>query len=115
MRKTIGITALVVFFSSHLLAETGDTSVFRVRLLPENEVPAVLLAGASADATITVRVSRDGRGSIDAATVIFEVDYVMPVTTTFTGLHIHNAPDGWGSIFRVATIDSTDINRLALR
>ena len=82
MRKTIGITALVVFFSSHLLAETGDTSVFRVRLLPENEVPAVSLSGASADATITVRVSRDGRGSIDAATVIFEVDYVMPITTT---------------------------------
>ncbi len=79
-------------FCSHLLAEAADTTVFRLRLLPENEVPAVVLEGASADATITVRVSRDSRGTIEAATVIFDVDYLMPQSTTFRGLHIHNAP-----------------------
>ena len=92
MRRVIGFVALALLFGSHLTVEASDTNVFRVRLLPENAVPAVSFAGASADATITVRVSRDERGSIDAATVTFELDYVMPQSTTFTGLHIHNAP-----------------------
>ena len=95
MRSVIGFVVLAVLFGSPLTVEAIDnTNVFRVRLLPENEVPAVSLAGASADATITVRVTRDERGSIDEATVTFRLDYVMPQTTTFTGLHVHNAPIG---------------------
>jgi hypothetical protein len=95
MRRVIGFVVLAVLFGSPLTVEAIDnTNVFRVRLLPENEVPAVSLTGASADATITVRVTRDERGSIDEATVTFELDYAMPQTTTFTGLHIHNAPIG---------------------
>ncbi len=92
MRRVIGFVVLAVLFGFPLTVEASDTNVFRVRLLAENQVPAVSLAGASADATITVRVSRDERGSINAATVTFELDYVMPQSTTFSGLHIHNAP-----------------------
>ena len=94
MRKAVAIAAAVVCFSSHLLAQTADTTVFRLQLLPENEVPAVPLEGASANATITIRVNRDSQGSIDTATVIFDVSYLMPLSTTFRGLHIHNAPVG---------------------
>jgi hypothetical protein len=77
-----------------LMAGTDDTTVFRAQMLPANETPPVSLAGASASAVITVRVTRDARGIINAATVIFDVDYTMPQSATFVGLHIHNGAAG---------------------
>jgi len=75
-------------------ADSQDNAVFRTRMLPDNEVPPVPGAGNSANATITVRVTRDGRGNVDAATVTFDIDYTVAAATIFTGLHIHNAPSG---------------------
>ena len=63
-------------------------------MLPDNEVPPISAAGNSAAATITVRVARDDRGNINAATVTFDIDYTIASTLTFTGLHIHNGPAG---------------------
>jgi hypothetical protein len=76
------------------MAGTDGTTVFRALMLPANETPPVSLAGASASAVITVRVTRDTRGIINAATVIFDVDYTMPQSATFVGLHIHNGAAG---------------------
>jgi len=79
--------------------------VFRTRLLPDNEVPAIAAAGNSANATITVHVTRDDRGNVNAATVTFDIDYTISTALTFTGLHIHNAPVGQnGSIVLDTTI-----------
>lgn len=94
MRRVVGVLLLVFCTAPFVLADTEDTTVFRVRMLPENEVPAVPIIGASADAVITVRATRDIRGVVTAATVIFEIDYTVPSATTFTGLHIHNGPAG---------------------
>jgi hypothetical protein len=94
MKKYAGIVLLTLFIAPCLMADTEDTTVFRVRMLPDNEVPAITLPGASADGIFTVRVTRDVRGNINAATAIFDVTYTMPSSTTFTGLHIHNAPAG---------------------
>jgi hypothetical protein len=63
-------------------------------MLPDNEVPPIAAAGNSASSTITVRVARDDRGNVAAATVIFDIDYTVTQAVTFTGLHIHNAPAG---------------------
>ena len=94
MKKCAGLVLLILFVTPCLMGDTEDTTVFRVRMLPDNEVPAIVLPGASADGVFTVRVTRDIRGNINAATVIFDVTYTMPSSTTFTGLHIHNAPVG---------------------
>src|SRR5688500_18117856 len=94
MKKCIGIVLLTLFITPCLMGDTEDTTVFRVRMLPDNEVPAIVLPGASADGVFTVRVTRDMRLNIHAATVIFDVTYTMHSSTTFTGLHIHNAPAG---------------------
>jgi hypothetical protein len=93
MRRFLGVL-LVLSCVPFALADTEDTAVFRGRMLPDNEVPALNIPGASADYTFTVRVTRDSRGVITAATVIFQADYTMPATTTFTGFHIHNGPAG---------------------
>src|SRR5262249_37320554 len=50
--------------------------------------------GNSANATITVHVTRDDKGNVNAATVTFDLDYTISTALTFTGLHIHNAPAG---------------------
>jgi hypothetical protein len=63
-------------------------------MLPGNEVPPVSTSGVSGNAAITLRVTRDIRGNVNAATVLFEIDYTVATATTFTGLHIHQAPAG---------------------
>ena len=93
MRRLLGVL-LVLSCVPFARPDTEDTAVFRGRMLPDNEVPALNIPGASADYTFTVRVTRDSRGVITAATAIFQADYTMPATTTFTGFHIHNGPAG---------------------
>jgi hypothetical protein len=93
--KAFAVIASVLLFSAPcLFAGAHDTTVFHTRMLPENEVPALSLPGTSGTATITIRVVRDGRGAVSAATVVFDIDYTMPQPTTFVGLHIHNAVEG---------------------
>ena len=68
---------------SPLFADTQDTTVFRTRMLPQNEVPRVEGAGNSASVTVTIRVSRDGRGNISFASLTFDIDYTLTETRTF--------------------------------
>lgn len=92
MRRLCVLAFLWLFAAAYAYADTEDTVVFRTRMLPGNEVPPVAAAGNSASAAITVRVTRDDRGNVNAATVIFDVDYTITSALTFTGLHLHNAP-----------------------
>src|SRR5262249_26567761 len=77
--------------------------------LPDNEIPPISAAGNSANATITVHVTRDDRGNVNAATVTFDIDYTISSALTFTGLHIHNAPTGQnGSIVIDTGVSATN-------
>jgi hypothetical protein len=83
-----------------------------------------------------VRVNRDANNAITSGTVLFDVDYRVASTVTFTGLHIHsgaagvNGPvvigtdlngttqsittaAGRGTIFRYVNIESSNTNGIA--
>lgn len=92
MRRLCMVALLTMVGALRLFADTQDTAVFRTRMLPDNEVPPIAAAGNSAGATITVHVTRDARGNVNAATVTFDIDYTVTSAVTFSGLHIHNAP-----------------------
>ncbi len=94
MRRLCVIVLLSVLAAPLVFADTQDTAVFRTRMLPDNEIPPLSASGNSAAAAITVRVTRDDRGNINAASVTFDIDYAITAAQTFTGLHIHNAPAG---------------------
>ncbi len=94
MRGLARVVLLLFLPASNLFAGALDTTIFRTRMLPDNEVPAPSLPGTSATATITVRAVRDIRGVVSAATVVFDIDYTLSQQTTIVGLHIHNAPAG---------------------
>jgi hypothetical protein len=134
MRRLCVIALLSLLAAPPLFADTQDTAVFRTRMLSDNEIPPVFAPGNSASGTITVHVTRDGAGNVNAATVTFEIDYTVTSALTFTGLHIHNAPvgqngavvidsgisdtntvnvtTGSGRITRVVDYTSTDTNGL---
>src|SRR6476469_5281168 len=92
MRRLCTLVLLGLLGAAHAYADTQDNAVFRTKMLPDNEVPPIAAAGNSANATITVHVTRDDKGNVNAATVIFDIDYTLTSGVTFTGLHIHNAP-----------------------
>jgi hypothetical protein len=94
MRKGCAILLFLVLTAPAVWADTQDTAVFKAAMSPANEVPPVNAPGVSGFSTITVRVTRDAAGNVNAATVLFDIDYTVPAATTFTGLHIHNALPG---------------------
>src|SRR5262245_28053886 len=94
MRRLCILVLLGLLGVAHAYADTQDNAVFRQKMLPDNEIPPISAAGNSANSAITVRVTRDDRGNVNAATVIFDIDYTLTSAVTFTGLHIHNAAAG---------------------
>ena len=94
MKRLCIVVLLGMLGAAYVYADTQDTVVFRTRMLPDNEIPPIAAAGNSANAAITVHVTRDDRGNVNAATVTFDIDYTITSAVTFTGLHIHNAPAG---------------------
>ena len=94
MRKICLLVLLGLCAASYAFADTQDNAVFRTQMLPANEVQPIAAPGNSANATITVHVTRDDKGNVNAATVTFDIDYTIASALTFTGLHIHNAPSG---------------------
>lgn len=92
MKRLFFSVLLCLLAVSPIFADTEDNAVFRTRMLPDNEVPPIPAIGNSATAAITIHATRDGRGNISGATVTFEIDYTLTASTTFNGLHIHNAP-----------------------
>lgn len=74
-----------------------STTTFTVPLAPANEVPAVTNGDASASGTavIAFAVTKDGSGTITAATANIQMSVAgFPAGTTVTGAHIHNGPVG---------------------
>src|SRR4026208_922155 len=92
MRRLCTVLLMGLLGIARVYADTQDNAVFRTRMLPDNEVPPIAAAGNNASATITVHVTRDDKGNVNAATVTFDIDYTLSTSATFTGLHIHNAP-----------------------
>lgn len=62
-------------------------------MLPSNEVPAVAI-DARGTATIRAHVMRNAQGEVVSGTVDFIVNYNMPGSAEFTGLHIHRGEAG---------------------
>src|SRR5262245_53884055 len=115
VRKSMRRLCIAVLFgilaAAHVYADTQDNVVFRSRMVPDNEVPPIAAAGNSANAAITVRVTRDDRGNVSAATVTFDIDYTVSSAVTFTGLHIHNNPAGQNG----NVVIDTEIGRASCR
>ncbi len=93
MRTVCVALLLTLLAAPGLFADTQDTAVFRTRMVPQNENPPIIATDNSLG-TITIRVTRDGRGNVNAAAVVFDIDYTVASAQTFTGLHIHNAVSG---------------------
>ena len=109
MRRLCVVVLLSLLGTPYIFADTLDTAVFQTRMLSDNEVPPIAAAGNSANATITVHVTRDARGNVSAATVTFDIDYTVTSNLTFTGLHIRNAPAGQnGSVVIDTGISATN-------
>ena len=75
MRRLCAVALLSLLAAPHLFADTQDTAVFRTRMLSDNEIPPIAATGNSAGGTITVHVTRDAAGNVNAATVTFDIDY----------------------------------------
>jgi hypothetical protein len=86
--------------------------VFTAQLSAANEVPAITNAesGARGDATITMRVQRDGSNNITGATFDFVVNLnSFPAGSTWTLAHIHEGAPGVAGGVRVNTGLNTSI------
>ena len=108
MKRLIPIVIVLAMFSVACGGDDDDsptspsptqptTARFTATLSPANEVPAVTNADASASGTttVTLNLTRDGAGTITAATA----DITTSVTgfvagTVVTAAHIHRAPAG---------------------
>ena len=74
-------------------AQRAETHIFRTAMLPSNEVPAIPI-DARGSATIRAHVMRNAQGEVVSGTVDFIVNYNMPGSAEFTGLHIHRGDAG---------------------
>ena len=82
----------------------AETRRFDMTMLPSNEVPPVTGLAATAVSNVQAFAARDATGSINAALVVFDVNFRFPVAAVeFTGLHIH---DGEAGANGPVTIDS---------
>lgn len=82
---------------------TDSTVTFTARLLPANEVPPITNddASGSADATITIKLTKDQYGTTTAASMDASVTAAgFPSGTAVTNAHIHAGADGTnGGVF----------------
>jgi hypothetical protein len=104
--KRLALLALVLAFgiscddSPTSPSDNPNVARFTAILLPQNEVPPVTNADASASGTMqmTMNVTRDAANNISGATYDFTVHVTgFPAGTTLTGAHIHTAPAGSNS------------------
>ena len=104
--KRFAMLALVLAFgiscddSPTSPSDNPNVARFTAILLPQNEVPPVTNADASASGTMqmTMNVTRDAANNITGATYDFTINVTgFPAGTTLTGAHIHAAPLGVNS------------------
>ena len=69
--------------------EPSVQNAFQISMETDQEVPFVVDLTAEATAKVTVFSSRNAAGALASATVVFDVNYEFPGSTTFTGLQIH--------------------------
>src|SRR5215831_1748504 len=84
-----------------------DVNIFPIVLDSANETGAVNLKG-TAPSNIAVLTTRNEDGSIQAGTVVFDVNYRFPSTANITGLHIHDAALGLNGPISVPLIPNVD-------
>ena len=70
------------------------TPVFKLHLLPSQEVPPIKGLRADGIGSVTFDLERSSTGAITSGEVIFYVNYSFPSSVTINGLHIHQAPKG---------------------
>ena len=104
--KRLTMLALVLAFavscddSPTSPSPNSNVARFTAILLPQNEVPPITNADATASGTmqLTMNVTRDGSNNITGATYDFVINVTgFPANTTLTGAHIHAAPAGTNS------------------
>ena len=78
-----------------------ELTTFQSSLSPANEVPPIPDLDASAASNIRIHSLRGENGMIDAATVVFDMNYRFPGETEFTGMHIHDGSAGANGSVRV--------------
>jgi uncharacterized protein (TIGR03437 family) len=81
----------------------AERSVFMGRMSPRNEVPAITDFNASGVGTVESIRAYDQNGRYVGGIATFSVDYTVPETTTFTGLHIHTGAAGVNGPVRINT------------
>lgn len=74
--------------------EPTARNTYQILMDPDQEIPFVTGLEADATATVTVYSNRNAAGALSSATVVFDVTYEFPGSTTFTGLHIHSGVPG---------------------
>ncbi len=100
----IGNEPRAAYWNLHTTANPGgeirsqlrptERVTFTTKMLPSNEVPAVVGLDASADSSFTAHLLRRGDGTVMTAYGVFDLNYRFPGETTFTGMHIHNGLAG---------------------
>ncbi len=70
------------------------TPVFKLRLKPSQEVPAIKGLKADAVGSVTFDLTRNSSGVITSGEVIFSFNYAFPGSVTISGLHIHQGAKG---------------------
>ena len=70
------------------------TPVFKLRLLPSQEVPASKGLRADAVGSVTFDLTRSSSGAITSGEVIFYFNYAFPGSVTVSGLHVHQGAKG---------------------
>lgn len=89
----------------------AELLVLRAILSPANEVPPIAGLDASGSASVFIVANRNEQGMVTAATVQYDVSYRFPSPVTFTGLHIHPAPEGVnGPAVLASTLSRTDLD-----
>jgi hypothetical protein len=73
---------------------SSATPVFKLRLKPSQEVPAIKGLRADAVGSVTFDLTRNSSGAITSGEVIFYFNYAFPGSVTISGLHIHQGAKG---------------------
>jgi hypothetical protein len=112
MRKSIALVASLALLGSLALVVVGAaggaeakkppkgkpslsaTPVFKLRLKPSQEVPAIKGLRADAVGSVTFDLVRDSAGAITSGEVIFYFNYAFPGAVNVTGLHVHQGAKG---------------------
>jgi len=108
LAAVLAIAACIMFTACNEDSPTSpsDTVKLTAQLAPANEVPPIANAesAGSGSVTITMHLTRDGAGTITAATADFDVSLTgFPVNTPLTMAHIHTGGVGVSGAILVNT------------